>query len=668
MLERVAQEVAAGAMVEHLGTGGFASTFKVSGDWGTYALKVVDADRSDEARVQRELDALRRVSHPNVVAYRDSGTVEFEGTEYRWLSMDFVQGRPLTAVLAEGESFSPLAAVELLLQAVRGAAALWDAGTAHRDLSPNNLLITSANDVVVVDLGLARHLDDETITNLPTPGTPGWMSPEQVGPTPTHGDWRSDQFVLGLIAYRLLTGTSPFTGSVVARWQGPATQTLRSPRDVAPTIPAIVADIVVKMTAKAPHRRYLRSGTLLADLERAQAALAAVESPGPDDRPPLFIVAIGDLKTYATLPGFMDELAPDAVIVDARARSRTREMLDLTPPGALRLIDPFTYLSRSPQPYRPAYYRGLAYGDGPALQVFPTADARRDYVRQVTLEQVQYEATAVLAPYFYASLGELDWVKQSLECAVVTREVLAELAPERAGEVEPVWTTVAVTASWLSDERHRDNLLGLITGHDIETLHLLVSTTQPSFAPLRDAATLEGLGDVLAVMREAQVPVVLGRRGPEGLLGVALGAAGWTVGVRATQQNMSPHPDADNNGGRGYDRVYVPQLLNTLSAPTYQTFSESVDGIKLDTEPGRALQEANPTMEQLTSEQGDWLRHHNLLAMRAQATELARQPSANRRQLLLSWVSSARRLYSLAPPPGMEGESGTFLDAWRAVL
>lgn len=669
VLERVAQEVVVGGLVEHLGTGGFASTFKVSGDWGVYALKIVDSDWSDEARVQRELDALRRVNHPNVVAYRDSGTVEFEGTEYRWLSMDFVEGQTLTRLLATGATFRPLEAVELVLQAVRGAEALWAVGTAHRDLSPNNLLITSSNDVVVVDLGMARHLDDETITALPTPGTPGWMSPEQVGPAPTHGDWRSDQFVLGLIAYRLLTGTAPYTGQLMARWQGPATHTLHSPRDVDPTIPAIASDVVVKMTAKAPHRRYLRPAALLDDLERARAALEGVNAAEPEVKPPRFIVAIGDLKSYATEPGFMDNLAPDALVVDAQARSRTQEMLDLTPNNALRLIDPFTYLSRSPQQHRPAYYRDLTYGNGAALlRPFATAQARNAFCRQVALEQIQYAPSAVLAPYFYAGPGEADWLMESLRCAQVTSELLADLAPDRGGEVHALWTTVAVAASWVSDERNRDTLLTLMTGQDVETLHLLVSTTQPTFAPLRDTATLHGLDDVLAVMREAQVPVFLGRRGPEGLLGLALGAAGWTVGVRAMQQNMSPHPEADTSGGRGYDRVYVPELLNTLSTPTYQTFLDSVDGIDLATEPGMALQNANPTMEELTSQQGRWLRQHNLIAMREQATTLAAAAPATRRQLLRDWITTARRLYGQAPPPALDGEGDTFLAAWQAVL
>jgi serine/threonine protein kinase len=173
--------------VEHLGTGGFASTFKVISADGadTYALKFVDGNLSEPERVTRELHALRRVDHANVVSYRDTGTVMFESAEYRagspWTSSRATRSLRL---LNDGRTFSLAEAVSLLRQVVSGAAALGAAETAHRALSKNNLLITPTGRLVIVDLGMARHLDDETVTNLPTPRTPGWMSPEQVGPPP----------------------------------------------------------------------------------------------------------------------------------------------------------------------------------------------------------------------------------------------------------------------------------------------------------------------------------------------------------------------------------------------------------------------------------------------------------------------------------------------------
>ena len=173
LLQQVATEVVSDdAVVEHLGTGGFASTFKVTSGEEVYALKVVDSAQSEVERTARELDALQRVEHANVVGYQGTGVVSYDGNEYRWLAMDYIEGRTLGRVLAEGATFDLPRAVEVIRQAISGAAALWAVGTAHRDLSPNNILLTPSDQVVIVDLGMARHLDDRTITVLPTPGTP----------------------------------------------------------------------------------------------------------------------------------------------------------------------------------------------------------------------------------------------------------------------------------------------------------------------------------------------------------------------------------------------------------------------------------------------------------------------------------------------------------------
>ncbi len=70
-------------------------------------------------------------------------------------------------------------------------------------------------------------------------------------------------------------------------------------------------------------------------------------------------------------------------------------------------------------------------------------------------------------------------------------------------------------------------------------------------------------------MSDAGVPVVVGRRGTPGRRLLALGAQGWTTGVHATLQNMTPHPEAEQTGRAGYDWVYMPQLLNTVTTPTF---------------------------------------------------------------------------------------------------
>jgi serine/threonine protein kinase len=671
VLERVAaQVVPEGASVEHLGTGGFASTFKVEPvDDDRYALKIVDAAQSGAERTDRELAALQRVSHPNVVGYRGTGIVPFEGIDYRWLKMDFIEGETLARALRRGRSFNLVSAVDIVRQAVAGAAALWAEQTAHRDLSPSNLLITDAGKLVIVDLGMARALDDETITTLPTPGTPGWMSPEQVGTNPTHGDWRSDQFVLGLNAYWLITGVAPFTyRTPYEAWMAPDQQRPRHPRDLNAAIPTALADVVMKMLARQPHRRYLQAATLVADLDRVAAALTIPET--TLHVTPQFVLSIGNKKSFAAEAGFLARLRADGILIEPRSRDRISEFMRLTTPQTTqRLVDPCTYLSRSPVQHRPAYFQQLRYGKEPVLTGFSSDDERASYCEEILDFQLRAEADAIVAPYFYAGGSETAWVEESLHCAATTSALIEDRASTRGGVVETVWTTVAVAQSWLSQTNARDQLMTLLTSQPVETLYLLVHTTQPTFGPLADRAVLRGLIDVLATMRDAGTRVVVGRRASEGLLALALGASGWTTGVSGVQMNMSPHPEAPETGGQGYDRIYVPQLLTHLTTQTYIQFAAAApETVELHTMEGRLLLGQNRTLEPITSEQRLLLLQHNVSAMRAQVTELAALPSSERILNMRQRVTDAKAAFRVLPEPGVPGESSAFLTAWEEVL
>ena len=659
------------ATCTHLGTGGFASTFRVeTQDGHVYALKIVDAAQSGAERTDRELAALQRVSHPNVVGYLDAGIVLSEGVEYRWLKMSFVEGDTLGAILGGGHRYDLATAVDLVRQAVVGAAALWAEQTAHRDLTPNNILVNASGELVIVDLGMARALDDETITTLPTPGTPGWMSPEQVGANPTHGDWRSDQFVLGLIAYWLLTGSKPYSYRTrYEAWMAPDQQRPRNPRELNPAIPTALGELVMKMLARQPHRRYLQPATLIGDLDRAAASLGIPET--TLEVTPRFIMSMGNSKTFAAEPGFLAGLAPDGILIEPRGRDRVAEFLQLTNPDSCdRMVDPCTYLSRSPVEHRPAYFRQqLPFGEVAVLTGFSSGDERAAYCGQVLDFQLLYEPSAVLAPYFYAGGSETAWVQESLRCAAATLELLEHQASRRQGLIEPVWTTVAVAQSWLSQPDARDELMTLLTSQPIETLNLLVHTTQPTFGPLADRTVLRGIIEVLAVMREAGVGVVLGRRASEGLLGLSLGAAGWTTGVSGVQMNMSPHPEASESGGPGYDRIYVPQLLTHLTTQTYVQFAAAAPHlVELHTDPGRSLLAENSTLDPISTQQRVLLLQHNITAARAQVADMAATGPHQRLVRMRQLVTEARDAFRGLPAPGGPGESATFLDAWNDVL
>lgn len=665
-LEIVAREIIpASAALTHLGTGGFACTFKIIGDGNPYALKIIDPGLSEAARVERELNALRRVDHPGVVQFIDHGDHEHNGVTYKWIKMAFVEGHSLRQAIGGGEIFDVLDALQLVRALVDAASAIWDQRTAHRDLSPGNILLRADGQPVIVDLGLARHVDDETLTELPTPGTPGWMSPEQVKTSPTHGDWRSDQFVIGALGYLFLTGVVPFSAaSIRDRWMAPAHQMPTPIRAVDPQIPSVAADVIERMLQKQPHRRYLRAADILADLDRA--ILALQDSYVGEAAPQEFFLNIAQVKNFAEGPGFA-AIAPHGVVIDIRAGKRVAEFVDLArATGARSAIDPVTHYARSPEEWRPAQVKKLSYGADPRLTGFSDDAARTAFCRSVLDLQMESKPDLVIAPYFYAGEGEAAWIEESLACGAKYEELMQERSEDDRAEI---WTGVAIHASWLSDDASRDVLLSAVTGQPMASLYLLISTAQPSFAPLGDLAVLRGFRDLLTVLREAGVPVIAGKRASSGLLLLALGAAGWGTGVSGNLMNMSPHPEADEEGWSPLDRIYVPQLLNTVAVDTYVLLrSSNAELVALDTNESDALFTVNEDLEDLTTEQRILLVQHNLVAQRRQVEALAALPAGQRISTLREWVDRAAATYRALPPTRIAGDGNGFLTAWSEAL
>lgn len=664
LLERVAISLFPLAdEVAHLGTGGFACTFRIrEGDRQT-ALKIIDPGLSERERVDRELNALQRVTNDGVVQFLAHGVHKFEGVDYCWIRMEFIEGRSLGAELGAGVVFTPLEALDLISRLTDAAASIWAQGTAHRDLSPNNIILDADGRPVIVDLGLARHVDDESYTALPTPGTPGWMSPEQVGSSPVHGDWRSDQFVIGALAYRLLTNVQPFYAlSLIDRWRAPAVQTPQPIRAIDPEIPSAVADVVERMLHKQPHRRYLKVSELLTDLTLAISSMQSAST--IETSPQRFLLNIGQVKNYAE-NGFLSALRPHGVVIDIRAGSRVREFVDATHDvGAEAIVDPVTHYVRSPLAVRPAGFRKLPYGSAPVLTGFSDETSRREFCTNVLDSVTADEPDAIVSPYFYAAENEQSWLTESVACAGLTEALLTQ-----RGQVTSMWLGVAVHSSWLANERQRDLLLTALTARQWRGVHLLLSTTQAPFGPLGDVDTLRGLRDLIAVLREAGTPVIVGRRASSGLLLLALGAEGWSTGVSGNLMNMTPHPEDETSGGRSLDRIYIPGLVNLVSIEAYLLMrARRPEYVELGTPQAAALLDGNPSLDDLSTEERILLLQHNLIAQSRQVSELATLPAGQRIARLRTWVDVATERYRELPPTRLPSEGPAFLEGWAEVL
>lgn len=249
----------------------------------TVAVKVlfpeVAQDKVAAARFKNEIFASYNVSHPNVVrAYdyiRDGEVVAY--------SMEFVGGGDLADRINNESSEIPIPEIiRLLIQMCSGVQSIHDAGIIHRDLKPENILLTSDGNVKIADFGIARTGQGPKLTEHGgVVGTIDYVSPEYM--LNSQVDWRSDIYALGILAYEMLTGESPFRGDSVY-----ATMTMRLKNDPQPPsalrrdCPPELDQIVLHAMARNPETRYQSALEIEKDLKYLQHKLFNIAS-GDDD-------------------------------------------------------------------------------------------------------------------------------------------------------------------------------------------------------------------------------------------------------------------------------------------------------------------------------------------------------------------------------------------------
>lgn len=245
------------------------------------AVKVMDSryagDEQFLTRFQREARAVARLKDPGLVAVYDQGL----DARHPFLVMELIEGGTLRELLAERGPMPPYAVAAVLRPVLGGLAAAHRSGLVHRDVKPENVLISDDGDVKIADFGLVRAVAAAGITSTSVIlGTVAYLSPEQV----RHGDTspRSDVYSAGILTYELLTGRTPFTGdsalSIAYR---------RLDADVPPPsaaidgVPPQFDEFVQRATARDPADRYADAIDMGAELDAIAEELAL-----PDFRVP----------------------------------------------------------------------------------------------------------------------------------------------------------------------------------------------------------------------------------------------------------------------------------------------------------------------------------------------------------------------------------------------
>jgi tRNA A-37 threonylcarbamoyl transferase component Bud32/tetratricopeptide (TPR) repeat protein len=242
------------------------------------ALKVLHADPTSETgelRFIREIRLLARLQHPNILSLHDSGHVE----ALLYYVMPYVSGETLRDRINRERQLPPGVACNIARDIADALAYAHGQGIIHRDIKPENILL-SAGHPMLADFGIARVIDlagvkQLTRTGMGSPGTPAYMSPEQLlGDKELDG--RSDTYSLGCVLFEMLTGKPPFAGKdgFVKRFTEPPP----NPSSVRKDLPPLMDDVVATALARSPNDRYQTAQEFVNALSRESASTPAIGS------------------------------------------------------------------------------------------------------------------------------------------------------------------------------------------------------------------------------------------------------------------------------------------------------------------------------------------------------------------------------------------------------
>lgn len=182
-------------------------------------LKII-APNYNIDRVDREIQALQSISHPNVVRLIEYTRSSKPGQQKHYIVEEFIEGTDLGQSLQSGQQWSRPDASVFFTALFSGLAALNDLNIVHRDLKPTNIRVRTNGSPVIIDFGLARLLDQSSLTDTPDGaaiGTPQYFSPEQCRGTKHDIDHRTDLFASGCLLYQALIGKHPFWRDDITR-------------------------------------------------------------------------------------------------------------------------------------------------------------------------------------------------------------------------------------------------------------------------------------------------------------------------------------------------------------------------------------------------------------------------------------------------------------------
>lgn len=256
-------------ILEHIGSGGMADVYKARcHKLNRYvAIKVLRQEYCDNESFVRkftvEAQSTAGLIHPNIVNIYDAGNEE--GIHY--IVMELAEGMTLKRYIRRYGRLSARETVDFAIQIASGLQAAHEHHIIHRDIKPQNILVSDSGTIKVTDFGIARAATGDDTISSSAMGSVRYLSPEQA--RGGYADERSDIYSLGITIYEMATGKVPFDGeNTVAIALMHLRDEITPPRCYFPDIPSSLEKIILKCTMKQPEQRYQSAAELILDLQK----------------------------------------------------------------------------------------------------------------------------------------------------------------------------------------------------------------------------------------------------------------------------------------------------------------------------------------------------------------------------------------------------------------
>ncbi len=541
-----------------IGKGSFGSVYKVEKSGNFFAMKVFQSELLQteyKDRLDREIKALQKISHPNVVKVYDFGQFKENEFEYYYIVMDLVEGKPLSEYVGGVDEEKCIEIMESVMDTLDS---IHSQGVIHRDLKPANIMIDQKGTPIILDFGLAKLIDYSSITQTgERVGTFYYMSPEQVTDS-KNIDNRSDYFSVGIIFYQLLTGSLPYDAmNLPALIDQIKNQYPKNPSELNFSISNRTENVILKLLEKSPYQRYQS----IAEIKNA-LRLVPEEQPKKLDLSEKFFVRLLHNEKSIFEEAFGESLI-ERIIFPANFFNLCHPTVELIKKtGVLFTTDPATNRLTYPAFSKTEGVQKLPYSSGDEVipiqkKDFHSISQVQEYAKKVIDFQIENGVNELAAPFFFAKNVSDDWFNINLK---LLKESIAYR--DEYHKNLPIWGVICMNIDNWYDEDEKKKILNNYVKAGADGFFVYGDPV----GNFSNTVQLFHYADLLKKLQTASdVPVVACRVNGLGLILLCIGISGISSGVAALD-NFKEAILSDTQEGYGADpRYYVPELLSMIS-------------------------------------------------------------------------------------------------------